>query len=278
MTNEAKPVEIIDWKGAAGQSWVEAAVLTDRMFKPIEDLLVSAAELQSATALLDIGCGSGATTVAAAKAMAPGAKATGIDISPALVEAAMARAHREDVDASFICDDAATHAFPGKRFDRFTSRFGVMFFDDSVSAFANLRKAAKPGALMRLVVWRSANENPFATTAERAAAPLLPGLPDRDNDAPGQFAFAKPARVRSILSESGWTDIVIDPVDVACAFPLSEIDTFMTRIGPVARALADADATTRDKVLDAIRPAFDALIEGGEVRFNAACWMVSART
>jgi hypothetical protein len=89
-----------------------------------------------------------------------------------------------------------------------------MFFDDPVRAFANLRRAARDDAELRFIAWRSAAENPFMTTAERAAAPLLPNLPARPPDAPGQFAFADRRRVHAVLEDSGWTEIDIRPIDV----------------------------------------------------------------
>jgi hypothetical protein len=87
------------------------------------------------------------------------------------------------------------------------SRFGVMFFDDTAQAMSNLRRAASSGAELRLLAWRSPQDNPFMTTAERAAAPLLPSLPERRPDAAGQFAFADAERIRGILERSGWLDI-----------------------------------------------------------------------
>lgn len=47
------------------------------------------------------------------------------------------------------------------------------------------------------------------TTAERAAAPLLPNIPIRQPDAPGQFAFADRRRVHRVLEQSGWAEIDI---------------------------------------------------------------------
>ena len=102
--------------------------------------------------------------------------------------------------------------FEPESFDRIISRFGVMFFENSVSAFANLRRAATVGAEMCLFAWRSPAENPFMTTAERAAAPLLPNISAREPDAPGQFAFADAGRVVRILKDAGWADIATLPV------------------------------------------------------------------
>jgi hypothetical protein len=69
------------------------------------------------------------------------------------------------------------------------------------------------------------------TTAERAAAPLLSNIPPREPDGPGQFAFADPARAHRILEDSGWDDIEMRPVDVACTFPEKELVRYFTRLG-----------------------------------------------
>ena len=156
------------------------------------------------------------------------------------------------------------------------SRFGVMFFDDAVEAFANLRTAASEGGLLRLLVWRSPAENPFMTTAERAAAPLV-AVPRREPDAPGQFAFADEQRVRAILEKSGWGGIEIQPVDVVCRLPEKDLVRYLTQLGPLGRVLADMDESTRDRVSEVVRPAFDPYVDGSEVRFTAACWMVAAQ-
>jgi len=115
------------------------------------------------------------------------------------------------------------------------------------------------------------------TTAERAAAPLLPNLPERKPDAPGQFAFANDSRVRTILEASGWIDVEIRPLDVACTMTESDLVAYVSRLGPVGTALQEVDEVTRARVTTAVRPAFDSYIHDGEVRFTAACWMVTAR-
>jgi hypothetical protein len=115
------------------------------------------------------------------------------------------------------------------------------------------------------------------TTAELAAAPLLPGIPPRQPDEPGQFAFANPERVHRILSESGWSGIEIRAVDPVCTFPERDLVTYYTRFGPLGRVLDQKDAETRRRVAEAIRPAFDSYVHGDEVRIVASCWDVRAR-
>lgn len=152
-----------------------------------------------------------------------------------------------------------------------------MFFDNPVGAFANLRRAAKNDAMLRVIVWRSARENPFMTTAEGAAAPLLPNLPARRADGPGQFAFPNRDHVHGILEESGWTGIDIRPIDVDCTLPENELEDYLTRIGPVGLILQEVDDRTRAGVVETVRRAFDPYVRGSQVRFTAACWMIGAR-
>lgn len=265
------------WNGLAGRAWVDAQELLDQMFKPLEDLLVEAVFARSAGQVLDVGCGTGGTTLAAARLLGARGRCVGIDISEPMITAARVRAEREGTPASFLLADAKTHAFEPASFDMIISRFGVMFFDDFVQAFANLRHAARNDAELRFIAWRSAAENPFMTTAERAAAPLLPNVPARQPNAPGQFAFGDQRRVHRILQEGGWVGIDIRPIDVACTLPEKELVRYLTRLGPLGVILHEADERTRTKVIETVRAAFDPYVHGAEVRFTAACWMVGAR-
>ncbi|MGT2456378.1 class I SAM-dependent methyltransferase [Cupriavidus basilensis] len=277
VTHQTDNEQMALWNGRAGRAWVESQALLDQMFKPFENLLAEVARAGSWRRVLDVGCGTGGTTLAVARQLGAKGHCTGIDISEPMIAAARARARQEDTTASFIRADAQTHAFAPASFDMIISRLGVMFFDNPVLAFANLRRAASDDAGLRCLAWRSAAENPFMTTAERAAAPLLPNLPARQPGAPGQFAFADRHRVASILEESGWAAIDIQPIDVECTLPENALTGYLTRLGPVGLVLEDADERTRAQVIDTVRAAFDPYVHGEEVRYTAACWMVSAR-
>ena len=265
------------WKGPGARGWVEAQALLDQTFKPLEALLADAVSEASAGPILDVGCGTGATTVAVAKRLGADGRCLGIDLSEEMIAAARARAEREGVSVTFMCSDAQTCQFHPPAVDMIISRFGVMFFDDPIQAFANLRGAGSNGAALRCIVWRGPEDNLFMTAAEQAAEPFLPGVSRRVPREPGQFGFAERAHVRDILAASGWRDVDITPVDVPCAFPEAELDLYLSRLGPVGRALQTVDERTRDKVLAVVRPAFDPYLHGAEVRFTAACWVVSAR-
>jgi len=265
------------WNGRGGRAWVEAQDALDRMFTPFEDLLVQQVPAGSSWSILDVGCGTGATTLALARRTGPGGRAVGIDISEPMITLARQRAESEGSAASFLVADAQTHGFDSASFDLITSRFGVMFFSDPAAAFTNLRRCLRPAGALAAIAWRGAAENPFMTTAEQAAAPLLPDIPARRPDGPGQFAFADRGKVTSILNGSGWAEVDLEPLDITCTLPAAELDRYVTRLGPLGLVLQDADEATRSRVIDAVRSAFRPFAHGDEIRYSAACWMVRAR-
>ncbi|HKE95895.1 MAG TPA: methyltransferase domain-containing protein [Povalibacter sp.] len=267
------------WNGASGQAWVDLQSILDAVLAPFSPLLVEQAVHDQTRRVLDIGCGAGATTLAVAKQLKLQGTCIGADISAALVEVARRRASAEGLgNAAFIEADAQTHAFEPNSFDAAISRFGVMFFDDPVSAFANIRRAMRSEGTLAFVAWRSPAENPFMTTAMRAAAPFLPALPTPDPNGPGQFGFADPERVRGILHASGWRSIDIRPIDIPAAVSQQDLLTYVTRLGPVGAALREADEKTRAQVTDALRTAFASFVQDRAARFNMACWLVMARS
>ena len=276
--------EAFQWNGSFGRTWIELQDVLDTMYRPFEQALVDASAELAARRVLDVGCGTGATTLAlarhldrvAADAGGDGTTAcVGLDVSVPMLEVAQRRARDEGSSARFVVGDAQRHRFDGEPFDVVVSRFGVMFFDDEVAAFANLRGATAPGGALRVAVWRRPEENPFMSTAARAASEVLP-LPSPAPGEPGPYGLAEPAHVHELLDAAGWHDVDLVPLDLECRLPLTELDRYATRLGPVGRALTDADDARRAQVAEVVRPAFDPFVDGDELRYTAACWMVHA--
>ncbi|XVU29080.1 class I SAM-dependent methyltransferase [Actinoplanes sp. CA-054009] len=257
------------WNGSAGRGWADSQEVLEGLFRPLEKVLIEGLPRGE---VLDVGCGTGATTAAIARI--PGRRAVGVDISAPMIAAAR---RRETGGVSFIEADAQVYAFPPASFDAVVSRFGVMFFPDPMRAFANLRRACKPLAVVRLIVWRAIEENPFMSTAERAAGPLMPELPPRPAGGPGQFGLADPALVRGVLAGGGWSDVALEPLDVELTMPESELNGYFTRLGPVGQVLPDVPEPRRSQIVETVRAAFDPFISGTNVRFTAACWLITAR-
>jgi ubiquinone/menaquinone biosynthesis C-methylase UbiE len=276
-TSAANDEQVKLWNSTGAHAWIELQEMLDRMFEPLADLLAEVASTAGVRRVLDIGCGTGGTTLAIARRLGADGCCVGVDISEPLLAAARRRVAQESAPAKFIRADAQTYEFEPAGFDALVSRFGVMFFDDPVKAFANLGRAARAGAELRFVAWRSAAENPFMTTAERAAAAYLPNIPPRVPDAPGQFAFADQHRVNSILEKAGWVDVDVKPIDVACTVEEKHLVPYFTKMGPLGRILPQAEEATRRQVIQTVRAAFESYVHGAEVRFTAACWLVRTR-
>ena len=199
------------WNSDSGKAWVEMQALLDQVLEPFERLVVETAFPGEGGQVLDIGCGAGATTLAMARRLGPGGHCLGLDISRPLIAAARARAATDGLaNATFVEGDAQTAALDRGRYDAIQSRFGVMFFDDPVAAFANIRRGARPGAVLSFVAWRSPAENEFMTAAARAAAQAA-GVAHMGAHALGAAAYAAnavrlaaPDRPDAVQEEITW--------------------------------------------------------------------------
>jgi SAM-dependent methyltransferase len=201
-----------------------------------------------------------------------------VDVSKPLLAMAQRRARAANV--TFLEADAASCSFSPEH-DLIFSCFGVMFFVDPVAAFANIRKSAARGGRLAFVCWRAVEENEWASLPWKAAAPFLPMREAPRPDAPGPFAFADRERVRTILTQAGFSDIAFEAFDGLMDLGRSpeKAGLQVTRLmGPTMRALRDADRQTRASVETAVNQALAShLARTGHIRLGMACWLAGAR-
>jgi SAM-dependent methyltransferase len=271
--------QLVYWNGPIGHMWAEAQEKRDRDHAPMTEALLKLAAAAPGEQVLDIGCGSGTTTLRLAEQVGASGSVLGIDLSGPMLAVARRRASHTGSHAQFIEADATDYPFKPKRFDLAVSQFGVMFFADPAASFANIFAAMKEGGRLAFVCWRASTENPWAATPESAAKPLLPAMEPQPPDAPGRYAFANPDRVKSILLQAGFHAPEIQPFDARIhlgstpeAAASSSIDA-----GPLARTLAEVDEDTRKRVREAVTARLAREMGPGGVNLLAACWLVSAR-
>ncbi|MDF1728051.1 MAG: methyltransferase domain-containing protein [Sulfitobacter sp.] len=250
------------WDRQAGPKWVRQAHFMDSLLSPVLDELLARAALKPGAAVLDVGCGSGASSRRAAALVGPEGRVLGADISASLLTHARAEAEGTG-QLSFTLCDAQTHPFEPASFDLLISRFGVMFFDDPVAAFANMARALRPGGRILFAAWGEIPQNPYFTLPAAVAREHFGASPPKtDPDLPGPFAFRDAARIENILSAAGLEDIRIDPVPLILTGPgdAATLAPTLSEIGPIERAFshfeandADREAVTR-KLAEALQP------------------------
>jgi len=266
------------WNGRMGHEWVVLQERMDANLSAIHQALMPFAAPEAGEAVLDIGCGTGTTSLALAEAVGPKGRVTGLDVSREMLGLAKRRGQgRGNLD--FVESDASQAAFQPD-YDLLFSRFGVMFFDDPAAGFANLHKAAKSGGRIAFACWRTPQENLWASAPMAAAKPFLPEMPPPDPLVPGPFAFADAGRVGAILEQAGFRDTRLEKfdgvMDMGRDLDLAAAHTL--RIGPVARATADLDEASKVKITAAVREALGRFVRAdGSIALPVACWLVAAR-
>ncbi|MES9604045.1 MULTISPECIES: class I SAM-dependent methyltransferase [Actinomadura] len=240
-------------------------------------ILRRAAAVRHDDHVLDIGCGSGHTTRQAARAARAGS-AFGVDVSAPAIERARELARAEGVgNVSFERADAQVHPFPPERFDLAISRFGTMFFDDPVAAFANVGRGLRPAGRLVMMVWQPAERNEWEVAIRQALA----GAGQAEAAAPSgpdAFSLGDPETAERILSAAGFADIaftdVHEPVyygpDVDAALGwvrgFTSTSEALRRLGPDASARAVAR----------LRETLSAHLDGDGVRFDSRAWIITA--
>lgn len=246
-------------------SWADQGELFDAILAPAAAAIVEVADLTGS--VLDIGCGTGALLEATVDA---GARAVGVDISPAMLQVAAARVPEAvTVLADAQTVDLSPQAGPG--FDRFVSRFGVMFFADPTAAFTNLRRFAAPGARMSFVCWRDDHPNLMFTLGTR----ILTSTPVPPPGQPGPMAFADPILLRGILSDAGWQDIAIDSFEFTSRYGSPDGSDGVEERLSVIGATGNADVTP--EVLQRMRRDIATSMVDGVVEHRNYCWLVTAQ-
>jgi SAM-dependent methyltransferase len=272
--------QIAYWNGPGGQRWARRQQAQDILLAPVADVLIDRAKPRAGERVIDIGCGSGATTIAFAQKVGPSGHALGVDISGPMLERARQSAPK-GATIDFVLADATIYPFPPASFDLLASRFGVMFFADPAKSFANMRKALRPSGRLTFACWREPRENPWMMAPLQAVYKHVPKLPQQGPEDPGPFAFASETRVHRILGEAGFSGIAMEPrplsLDIAIGRGLEAAVQSALEIGPANRALEGQPAELRAAATNSIRETLAPFVKGDAVPLAASIWIVTAR-
>jgi SAM-dependent methyltransferase len=274
------------WNGEVGTRWARNQAVLDAVFAPLTEALFERAGLNPGTSVLDIGCGSGATTLEAARRVGAAGRVTGADISAPLLTVARDRVGSEAPGAAPITFvEADVEQGDLGTFDAALSRFGVMFFPDSPRAFANIRRMLRPGGRLTFLCWRSLSENLWVQVPREAVMPLLPEVPPPPApDTPGPFRFADADALGALLRSAGFGTVTCEPLDRDVVLGRDDTDAeaaaaaahVALNLGPTSHLVREAEPDLRARAETVVTEALRRHASGGVVRLRAACWLVQA--
>ena len=264
-------------------TWLELEDQLEQVSGPPGRLAMDLLGLAPGQRVVDLGCGSGGTTLELASRVGAEGGVLGVDIADEMLERGRERATQLGVTTvEFLNADVQVEDLGTARFDAAYSRFGVMFFDDPIAAFTNVRRALRPEGLLSFVCWQSVFDNEWMLIPGVAVASVTGSLPPMPGPGePGPFSLADPDRVRSVLGAAGFAAVDVVPhADelVIAEVDIPEIALSRARVGAAREALRDADDQTRQLAVAAIEDAFRARVSDGQVRTSRGVLVVVART
>jgi ubiquinone/menaquinone biosynthesis C-methylase UbiE len=239
------------WNSNAGKKWVEFQDELDRLLERVNDRLLQRSEIELGERVIDIGCGTGATTMSVASLVGENGLALGVDISKTLLGCAKNRSTNiTGGHIEYTLADSQTSRFNADSFDLVTSRFGMMFFASPVLAFKNLAVALRKGGRMSFVSWANASDNPWFAIPRDAAIEQLGKPSPTSPRAPGPLAFANVDYVLNIMDEAGLDARTadIEQVDLLYSGSVAEAAHLASNVGPAMRIMKEFDGSPADIV------------------------------
>lgn len=272
------------WTEKAGETWVRQRDRTDAQLGPLGLALIDKLAPRAGESALDVGCGTGQTLLELVERVTSAGRVVGLDVSEPMITEAKARVAAAGVsNVELVLGNAATEALRGP-FDVVFSRFGVMFFEDSVAAFTHLRGGMKPGGRLGFVCWQPLEKNPWVHLPLGAVRRILPEQPLPAllaPDKPGPFYFSNPDFVRGILESAGFQDIAIEPrefyVSLGGAKTLDEAVDYCLDLGPTARFVGDAPKERVPELRAAVREALAPFAKADGVFTPFLVYLVTGR-
>lgn len=211
-SSEANSAERRRWND---EYWASVWPRREQLTNAVTGVVFDHLRLVDGEKVLDVGSGGGTATIAAGGLVGAGGSAVGADISAPLVVLARQRAADQQVaNVSFQVVDVQSEAVGGAPFDVAMSQFGVMFFDEPTTAFANIRRLLIPGGRLAFACWQSVERNPWFVGTALAGYVPAPPTPLPGKSPTGPFSLSDPARVLDILASSGWNTIEVDARDL----------------------------------------------------------------
>jgi ubiquinone/menaquinone biosynthesis C-methylase UbiE len=274
--SSANAEQIQRWNGDGGQRWIANRERHQASHQRLLPHLFGGAAISPGDRVLDVGCGCGETTIAAAQA-ASGGSALGLDLSAPMLEVARQLAAAAGVaNAQFEQGDAQVYPLGQHFYDVAISKFGVLFFDDSSAAFANIARAVRPGGRLSFLSWQDDEHNEVFGIPRRGFAAVT-RLADRVGE---DLPFRDPRRIAELLAGAGWEDVRTEAVSEPALMgtDVDDVMTYMRGMRMVRELEAEiADDAVTERALAVMAEQYAARQRSDGVWVSAGTWLVTAR-
>jgi SAM-dependent methyltransferase len=204
--------------------WVAAWPKREQLTEALTPHFLEAVAAQPGQRVCDIGCGSGAQTIALSEAVGPSGQVVGFDISEPLVERARQRvAQAGAVNVDFVVADVQTEGLGPEPFDLAASKLGVMFFDEPLAAFGAIRAGLREGGRLVFACWQGVEQNPWHTGSALRPFVPPPKVPAPGKSPVGPFSLGDDEYVRDILGGAGFDSVECEEVGLTLRAPASAV-------------------------------------------------------
>lgn len=270
------------WSKTGGDIWVKLQKAMDITLYPLGNAALNKLNFSKDCNVLDLGCGCGSTTIDIAYKIKSTGQVTGIDISPTMLKRAAENPNFNILNnIQFKLLDAENDALSNCRYNSVYSRFGVMFFENSVKAFNNIYNSLSKNGEISFICWQQPRLNPWQSLGMQTLKKYIE-LPEKTENRPGPFAFQEKDYIYNLLKATEFKNILIESHQQEIYFfsncSISESVKNYISINPVAeQILSKKPKKIRNKAFNSIVKEFEPFHTSKGLKFCSSTWLVYAK-
>ena len=249
MTDRTSDSEIRETWESAAPGWAKWEGEFSACLEEATDLLIDLARVKTGARVLDVACGAGSQSIAAAKRVGPSGRVVACDISRTMLEHVRQNAERQGI-ANIETLECSAEDLPAALtlFDAAICRLGLMLFPSPAKALAAIQRVLRPGARFAALVFTTPANNPFMSQPMR----ILLRHAGKQPPAPGQpgiFALGADGKLEAVLRDSGLAEVETRTVRAVLRQPSATqvLQSMQQAFGAYRAVVADLSETDRSK-------------------------------